>query len=43
MVNMTNRPDVAVRLRPLKLRLRHSFPAFLSEKEEPHPIKHPYG
>jgi hypothetical protein len=22
-VHMTNRPDVAVRLRPLKLRLRH--------------------
>src|SRR5437899_12051251 len=25
MVDMTNRPDVAVRLRPLKLRLRHDF------------------
>ncbi|MEJ8574438.1 hypothetical protein, partial [Microbaculum marinum] len=29
MVNMTNRPDVAVRLRPLKLRFGHR-PEFLS-------------
>src|SRR5699024_5186646 len=28
-VNVTNRPDVNVRLRPLELRLRHADPTFL--------------
>jgi hypothetical protein len=31
MVNVTNRPDVAVRLRPLKLRLRHDFVFLIRE------------
>jgi len=32
MVHVTNRPDIAVRLRPRKLRLRH-VPGFLSLEE----------
>ena len=29
MIHVTNRPDVAVRLRPLKLRLRHGVTALV--------------
>jgi hypothetical protein len=30
MIDMANRPNVAMRLRPLKLRLRHGFFSVLS-------------
>jgi hypothetical protein len=39
MVDVTNRPDVAVRLRPLKLRLRHDFRLSFLGLGEHHPVE----
>jgi hypothetical protein len=40
MVDVTNRPDVAVRLRPLKSRLRHDF-VFLIRDRRTRPVRAP--